>query len=84
MGTFICVVLCGFLVNSAYAHGLGGCIAGCAVGGGEGAYGQAATDDQNVLNLLDSLRWLGFLAFIASMGFGIFVLFKNRIRKVAC
>jgi hypothetical protein len=30
------------------------------------------------------LTWIAFAAFIVSIGFGIFVLFKNRARKVVC
>jgi hypothetical protein len=30
------------------------------------------------------LTWLGMFAFFGSIAFGIFVLFKNRARKVAC
>ena len=84
IGIFACVILSVFVVNSAYAHGLGGCLAGCPVGGGTGAYGRAATNDMNILALLDILRWLLLIAFVCSMAFGIFVLFKNRSRKVAC
>ena len=47
-------------------------------------FSRPAIDDENVLFLLYSLSWLGLIAFMGSIVFGVFVLFKNRARKVAC
>jgi hypothetical protein len=71
------------IANNVYAHPVGSCLSGCPVGGGTGIH-VTVTNDTNVLTLLDFLRWLGMIAFFGSITFGIFVLFKNRTRKVAC